>query len=106
MIIYAIITQASIGKLFMAGVLPGILLVLLFIAVILIWGKLKPKAVGSSDKVKFTWRVIPAIAVRIWPVGLLAVIIMGGIWGGIFSPTEAGAIGAFAAFVLLLLGED
>jgi C4-dicarboxylate transporter DctM subunit len=101
MIIYAIITETSIGRLFMAGVFPGILLTLLFMVVIYILAKASPP-MGGPPATKAGWRTIPAIAVRIWPALLLAVIVMGGIWGGVFSPTEAGGLGAFAALVIAL----
>ncbi|MCJ7764169.1 MAG: TRAP transporter large permease subunit, partial [Dehalococcoidales bacterium] len=101
MIIYAIITETSIGRLFMAGVFPGILLTFLFLVVIYIIAKTSPPT-GGPPVIKASWRTIPAIAVRIWPAALLALIVMGGIWGGVFSPTEAGGMGAFAAIVIAL----
>jgi C4-dicarboxylate transporter DctM subunit len=101
MIVYAIITETSIGRLFIAGIIPGILLSALFMLVIYLMVKTIPP-VGGPPVVKFTWRTISAIAVRIWPALLLAVIVMGGIWGGVFSPTEAGGMGAFAALVIAL----
>jgi len=99
MIIYAIITETSIGRLFVAGIFPGILLTILFMVVIYIMAKAMP-LMGGPPATKASWRTIPAIAVRIWPAALLAAIVMGGIWGGVFSPTEAGGMGAFAALVI------
>jgi C4-dicarboxylate transporter DctM subunit len=99
MIVYAIITETSVGKLFIAGIIPGILLATLFMVVIYIMAKAMPP-MGGPPAVKFSWRTIPAIAVRVWPAALLAAIVMGGIWGGVFSPTEAGGMGAFAALVI------
>jgi tripartite ATP-independent transporter DctM subunit len=99
MIVYAIITETSVGKLFIAGIIPGILLAVLFMVVIYIMAKAMPP-MGGPPAVKFSWRTIPAIAVRVWPAVLLAAIVMGGIWGGVFSPTEAGGMGAFAALVI------
>lgn len=101
MIVYAIITETSIGRLFMAGVVPGILLTLLFMVVIYILAKSRPP-LGAPPVAKTGWRAVPAIAIRIWPAALLAAIVMGGIWGGVFSPSEAGGLGAFAALVIAL----
>jgi C4-dicarboxylate transporter DctM subunit len=101
MIIYAIITETSIGRLFIAGIVPGILLATLFMVVIYIMAKTRPP-MGGPPAIKFGWRTIPAIAVRVWPAALLAAIVMGGIWGGVFSPTEAGGMGAFAALIIAL----
>jgi C4-dicarboxylate transporter DctM subunit len=101
MIVYAIITETSIGRLFIAGIIPGVLLTILFMGVIYIIARARPP-MGGPPTTKASWRAIPAIAVRIWPAGLLAIIVMGGIWGGVFSPTEAGGMGAFAALVIAL----
>lgn len=101
MIVYAIITETSIGKLFIAGIVPGILLATLFMVVIYIMAKAMPP-MGGPPAIKASWRTIPAIAVRVWPALLLAAVVMGGIWGGVFSPTEAGGIGAFAALIIAL----
>jgi C4-dicarboxylate transporter DctM subunit len=101
MIVYAIITETSIGRLFMAGVFPGLLLTFLFMAVIYVIAKLSPPMAGPAVT-GGTWRTMRLIAVNVWPALLLALIVMGGIWGGVFSPTEAGGLGAFAALAIAL----
>jgi tripartite ATP-independent transporter DctM subunit len=103
-VIYAIITEQSVGKLLMAGILPGILESLIFMVTVYILVKRDPKRApiikGTilKDKIK---------ALRgAWTVGLLAIIIIGGIYSGIFTPTEAGGVAAFSTLLLgLLLGR-
>jgi C4-dicarboxylate transporter DctM subunit len=100
-IIYGIITEQSIGRLFMAGILPGILLCLCFMVTIYIQCKLNP-AIGPPAK-----RVAMKDRIRslrgIWGLLFLFVLIMGGIYLGVFTPTEAAGIGAFGAFLIALL---
>lgn len=98
MIIYGILTQKSVGKLFMAGLIPGILLSLLFVITISIVTWINPKSgpAGPSTPMRERWKSV----INVWPTVLLFLIILGGIYGGIFTPTEAGAIGAFGALVI------
>lgn len=102
-IVYAILTEESIGRLFLAGVLPGLLLTALFILTIYIQARIHPKlapsgaAVHFNAKVKATWQAGPIIAIIILTIG--------GIYAGIFTPTEAAGVGAFLAFLLALLRQ-
>lgn len=98
MVIYAIFAEESVGRLFMGGFLPGILLSLLFITVIYIWVKIDPTAGPRGPQT--TWREKFGATKDVWPVFILAILVLGGIWGGVFSPTEAAGVGAFAAFVI------
>jgi C4-dicarboxylate transporter DctM subunit len=100
-IIIGILTQISIGKLFIAGILPGILQMTLYMITIYIMCRVKPEwgPMGPKTSVKekvFSFRLT-------WPVVLLFLLIIGGMYGGIFSATEAGAIGAFGALVIALI---
>ncbi|MFC1863621.1 TRAP transporter large permease [Thermodesulfobacteriota bacterium] len=97
-ILYGILTEQSIGALFMAGILPGILLTLLFMATILIITTLNPSAGPRGPKTGFKEKVVSLKGT--WHMLLLFVLIIGGIYGGIFTPTEAGAVGAFGAIVI------
>ncbi|MFC1867479.1 TRAP transporter large permease [Thermodesulfobacteriota bacterium] len=97
-IIYGLVTEQSIGKLFLAGILPGILLTILFASTIYLWAKLKP-ATGPVGP-RFSWRERLKSFQNLWAVIILFVIVMGGIYSGLFTATEAAAIGAFAAFVI------
>jgi C4-dicarboxylate transporter, DctM subunit len=100
-IIYGIMTEQSIGKLFMAGVLPGILLALLFMAAIYVWVRLKPSAAPKGEKVSFK-DIMKALGSCAEILALL-ILILGGLIMGWFTPTEAGAVGAFGALVLSLI---
>ena len=100
-ILLGILAELSIGQLFMAGILPGILVVLFYMATILIITKMNPKLAPTLPKT--TWKE-KAVSVRLtWPVMLLFLLVMGGIYSGIFTATEAGAIGAFGALIIALI---
>jgi C4-dicarboxylate transporter, DctM subunit len=97
-IMYAILTESSVGKLFMAGILPGILLTLLFILVIAIIAWRRPASAPAGPKTTLKEKIV---SIRYtWAMLLLFILVMGGIYGGIFTPTEAGAIGAFGAIAI------
>lgn len=97
-IIYGFITQVSIGSLFIAGILPGLLLTFLFWIQIYIQCRVNPALASPGPKVSWGARLK---ALRgIWGIFLLFIIVMGGIYAGVFTPTEAGAVGAFATFLL------
>ncbi len=96
MVVYAAVTEVSVGRMFMAGVVPGIMLgLMLMIAVWWRAGKLQitppPKASGKE--------VLRALRDSMWGLALL-VIIMGGIYGGVFTPTEAAAVSAVYALAV------
>jgi C4-dicarboxylate transporter DctM subunit len=109
MIIYGMLTGESIGKLFIAGVLPGILLTTLYIIIIKGVAHYRPKSMGvgfdperiektGSQEIISLWEAV----LKLWPVVLLIVLVLGGIWGGLFTPTEAGGIGAFGTLLLAI----
>ena len=97
-VIYGILTQESIGKLFMAGILPGILLALLFILTIYIQCKLDP-AMGPRGGVT-TWREKIRSLSGTWGILILIFVVMGGLYLGIVTPTEAAGVGAFGSFLI------
>jgi len=98
MIIYALFAQASIGRLFLGGVLPGILLSILFMLIIFVWVKLRPSIGPSSGPIPWSER-FKSIK-DIWPIAILVVVVMGGIWGGVITVMEAAGIGAFFSFII------
>jgi C4-dicarboxylate transporter, DctM subunit len=104
LILLGIITQQSIGRLFMAGLLPGLMLAVLYIGVILGWGRINP-AIGPKGK-KYSWgdriRTLPDL---LWPA-LIFVVMIGGLMAGFFTPTEAGAIGLFSVLVITIVKGD
>lgn len=100
-ILYGIITEQSIGKLFLSGILPGILLTALFMIFIYIWVKRNP-TLGPGGS-KFSWRERLISLKTVWTVLTLFVVVMGGIYSGIFTVNEAAGIGVFVAFLIALV---
>lgn len=98
MVLYGIWTETSIGDLFLAGVVPGILLTLGFAALILIRCLINPKLgpVGESC----SWSARFGSLVKLLPVFIVFICVIGGIYGGVFTPTEASGFGAVAVFVI------
>jgi tripartite ATP-independent transporter DctM subunit len=99
-VLYGIITEQSIGKLFLAGIFPGILLTLLFWMSIYVVCKRNP-ALGPTAP-KFRWGERLVALKDFWAVALLFGVVMGGIYFGIFTPTEAAGVGVVLAFVIAL----
>lgn len=101
LIIYGILTEQSIGTLFIAGIIPGILLTIFFIAAILIWTFIKPDLgpPGPKTTLKEKIRALGGVVETL----LLFVMVMSGLFAGIFTPTEAGAVGAAGTIVLAVV---
>ncbi len=97
-ILYGMLTQESIGKLFMAGLLPGILQVVLFCLVFFLLGVFAPSMVPSAPKA--SWKERFKTLAKCWPFFVLIIVVLGGIYAGFFTTTEAGAIGAFGAVIV------
>jgi tripartite ATP-independent transporter DctM subunit len=97
-ILYAILTEESVGLLFMAGILPGILLAILFIITIVIITKYDPQMGPRGPKTGFREKIVSLRYT--WAMLCLFLLVMGGIYLGVFTPNEAGAIGAFGAIVI------
>jgi tripartite ATP-independent transporter DctM subunit len=100
LVIYAIIAEQDIGKLFMAGVLPGLLLVVLFLGAVTytVWRNPEYGPAGEPLEPEIKRQALRVV----WPVLALFVLVLGGIYGSIFTPTEAAGIGAFGAAVISL----
>ncbi|MBW2561750.1 MAG: TRAP transporter large permease [Deltaproteobacteria bacterium] len=103
-IVYGILTEQSIGRLFMAGFLPGLLLTILFILAIVIWTRMRPELgpKGPTFSLRERWASLSGLIETL----LLFILIMGGLFLGFFTPTEAGAIGAFGTLLLALAGRN
>jgi C4-dicarboxylate transporter, DctM subunit len=100
MVIYGIMTETSIGKLFAAGLLPGLLaIVLLCLAVRYITWR-DPSSGPRAERA--TWPQRLAAVKDVWAVAALFIIVMGGIYGGVFTATEGAGVGAFGAFCFAL----
>lgn len=101
-VVYGMLTEQSIGKLLVAGVFPGILLALAYVAIIVILVKLDPSlAPARTDEV--TWADKLSSLLGVWEPLLLFTIVVGGIYGGLFTPTEAGAVGATVLMLVALV---
>jgi tripartite ATP-independent transporter DctM subunit len=103
MIVYAFLAERSVGEMFLAGVLPGLLLATLFSAGIYAMAKLGPAYVGGAPAGAAAPPLGAAeIAVKLLPILGLVALVLGGIYGGLFTATEAGAVGALGALVIAL----
>jgi len=99
-IVYAIMTEQSVGKLFLAGILPGIMIALLFGGVIYLQCKRNPEKGPTAPPMSFTKRVRSLQGVL--ETLLLFIVVMGGMFAGFFTPTEAASIGALGALIIAL----
>ena len=100
-VIYAILTEQSIGRLFIAGILPGLLLTALFLLAISVVTRLKPSTgpAGPGTAIPERWRTLARASIFI----LIVMVTIGGIYGGIMTPVEASGIGAFLTLVVALV---
>ncbi|HXP78039.1 MAG TPA: TRAP transporter permease [Stellaceae bacterium] len=96
--VYGIITQQDIGKLFVAGVLPGLLAMLMYVTTVAIIGRVRPGFLPAGRP--STWHERARGIGDVWAPLLLFAFVIGGLYGGLFTPTEAGGMGAGGAFVL------
>ena len=99
--VYAILTQQDIGKLFMAGIIPGLLAMGMYVLTIFIIVKVKPDWLPRGPATSWAERF--AGLKDVWAPLLLFVFVIGGLYGGFFTPTEAGGVGATGAFLLGVL---
>lgn len=104
LIVFGIVTQQSIGKLFLAGIIPGLLIAFFFVVIIFGWCRINPALGPKSDKYSWGERVktLPEV---IWPIVIFFIIIIG-LMKGVFTPTEAGSIGAFTVLLLCLFKRN
>jgi tripartite ATP-independent transporter DctM subunit len=100
-IIYGLITGVSVGKLFIAGIIPGLLLGLAFAIAITIWCRINPKVGPAGEKTEWRLRIRSLTASA--PILILFFLVIGGIYGGVFSPSEGGAMGAVGALTIGLV---
>jgi tripartite ATP-independent transporter DctM subunit len=103
-IVYAIVTEESIGKLFVAGMIPGIILTTLFGVVIYLQCRWNTSLGPPAAKVPFLEKIISLKDV--WQVALLFVLVIGGIYSGIVTPTEAGGVGVIGALIVAIFSKE
>ena len=99
-IIYGVMTYTSIGELFIAGIFPGLMLSALFLGLIYVMCKRNPKLGPAGEP--FPWKERFASLTGVWGMIALFLLVIGGLYIGIFAPSEAGAIGAIGAFIIAL----
>lgn len=104
LIVFGIITEQSIGKLFLAGIIPGLIVAFFFVVIILGWCKMNPELGPAGQRSTWKQRIacLPEIA---WIVGIFLLVI-GGLMKGFFTPTEAGSVGSFAVLMYALIRRD
>jgi len=105
LIVYAIITEQSVAALFKAGVIPGIILSLAYIIAIVVMATFFKKYVGGQEKSDIEAAALENFSVtqllsKTAPLVILVLLVLGGIYGGVFTPTEAGAVGALGALII------
>jgi C4-dicarboxylate transporter, DctM subunit len=104
LVVYAILTEQNIAKLFAAAMLPGLLAMGGYVVVVAIICRLQPHLAPPSPAVPWPdrWRAL----LGIWPIVLVFVIVFGGIYGGVFSPTEGAAVGAVSTLLVGLAQRE
>lgn len=98
LVIYAILTEQNVAKMFAAAFIPGLLAAAGYMLVVGIIARLKPELVGTLDRLPWPERLKALAAV--WPVITIFAVVVGGIYGGVFTPTEGAAIGAMGTGIL------
>lgn len=104
LILYGIITEQSIGKLFLAGIIPGLLIASFFVVIIYGWAKIDPKIAPLAER--STWKARIRTLPEIMWVLMVFLVVVGGIMAGFFTPSEAAAVGTFALLVLAFVRKD
>jgi len=104
MVVYAFITDQSVGKLLIAGIIPGLIAAGAFMVMIYIRCRLNPRLVPLSPE-KTSWKERVVSLRHSWGIAMMALIVMGGIYTGLFTPTEAGALGASGTLLLGVLSR-
>lgn len=104
LVVYAILTEQNIAKLFAAAMVPGVLAMLGYLAVIALWCRRRPELAPPTVAVGWAvrWRTLGGI----WPIVAIFVLVFGGIYGGVFSPTEGAAVGAVATGLTALMQRE
>jgi tripartite ATP-independent transporter DctM subunit len=103
LVIYAILTEQNIAKLFVAAFVPGILAAIGYMIAIAIYVRVNPHAAGHRERTPYRER-FEALA-GVWPVMIVFIVVIGGIYTGVFTPTEAAAIGAAGTGIISLLNR-
>ena len=101
LIVYGVLTEQSIGKLFVAGILPAFLVTILFIIAIFIWCTRNPDQGPRGER--YSWKAKIKSLTKLGETMAVFVLVMGGLFSGLFTPTEAAAVGAFGVLLVSIL---
>ena len=104
LIVYGIITEQSIGRLFLAAVFPGLIITLFLFSIVYGWCRMNPSLGPKGEKSNWKERIISLKDV-IWPI-VIFIVVIGGLTWGFFTPTEAGSIGTFAVLLISIAKKD
>ena len=105
LIVYGVAAEVSIGRLFIAGALPGLLLVSLFMGYIIVWAKFNKDELPAHDGTKISWSEKVIALRKLIPILGLIVFVLGSIYGGVTTPSEAAALGVVGALFLALMSK-
>ncbi|MBX5454062.1 MAG: TRAP transporter large permease [Acidobacteriia bacterium] len=96
--VYSLITQQDVGKLYIAGVIPGLLAVAMYLAAITLIGLIRPRFLPQGQRASWVerWQAVRGV----WAIALLFLFVIGGLYGGVFTATEAASMGAGGAFLI------
>src|SRR5207249_3836200 len=105
MIIYGVMTETSVGHLYMAGIVPGVILSLMFAVAIVLYAVARPEAAPRRSEDRGSLRDKVRSVVEVAPVAVLIVVVLGGMYVGVVTPTEAAALGSTVSLVLAALAR-
>ena len=103
LIIYGFLAEESVGRLFLAAIVPGLILAAAMSLAIVLMAIFWPSFVGGDETPDDDGENIASAALKLLPIVILIIVVLGGIYGGVFTPTEAGAAGAMGALVIALV---
>ncbi|MCA1959496.1 MAG: TRAP transporter large permease [Desulfomonile sp.] len=104
LIIYGILTETSIGRLFLAGIIPGLMLAFSFATTLIVWCMINPSLGPKGER--STWKERFASLPPVALVGAIFLVVVGGLMWGFFTPTEAGSVGTLAVLILTAAKRD
>ena len=102
LIVYGFIAEESVGALFLAAIVPGLILAALMALAIVLMATFLPRYVGGQAPVQESVENVHSAALKLLPILVLIVVVLGGIYGGIFTPTESAAAGALGALLIAI----
>jgi C4-dicarboxylate transporter DctM subunit len=104
MVIYGLITETSIGKLFLAGIIPGLIVACVFIVTLYFWCKMRPEMGPKGEK--STWRARFLALRSVIGIAVIFIVVIGGLLVGYFSPSESASVGTFAVLLLVIAKRE